>query len=267
MMNFVNKIYNEDCIQGMRNLPDGVVDLVITDPPFAIDFKARRTNYNRAQSRVIEGYNEIPAAQYLDFTYAWMRQVYRVVKATGSVFVFSGWNNLKDILVAADDIGFITVNHIVWKYQFGVACRRRFVTSHYHCIFLCKDDAKRRFFPNSRFDKDAKAENGGSLRYRDMEDVWTIKREYWHGDKKTPTKLPAELIQKILAYTSEKGDLVLDPFLGSGQVAVVSKMDNRRYVGFEIVKDYFGFTKERLDKNLYRIKSDEDSRVVGSVFS
>jgi len=258
-MKFTDKIYNADCVAGMRRLPDGAVDLVITDPPFAIDFKAQRSNYNRTASRVMDGYNEIPASQYADFTQAWMREVYRVVKPTGSVFVFSGWNNLKDILIAADDIGFVTVNHIVWKYQFGVACRRRFVTSHYHCIFLCKDDAKRKFFPNARFDKSAKAENGGSLRYRDLEDVWTIKREYWHGDKKTPTKLPAEVVEKILAYTSEEGDLVLDPFLGSGQVAVVSKMRKRRYTGFEIVEDYYAFAKERLDKNAYRIAAENSN--------
>jgi len=257
-MKFANKIYNADCVEGMQDLPAGVIDLVITDPPFAIDFKAHRTNYNRTQSRVIEGYKEIPAEKYLDFTLAWMREVYRVVRRTGSVFVFSGWNNLKDILIAADDVGFVTVNHIIWKYQFGVACRRRFVTSHYHCIFLCKDDAKRKFFPNARFDKNAKAENGGSLRYQDMEDVWAIKREYWHGDKKTPTKLPSELVEKILSYASEEGDLVLDPFLGSGQVAVVSKMHNRQYTGFEVAEEYYAFAKERLDKNAYRITADRD---------
>jgi len=259
-MKFINKIVNADCIEGMRCLPGDAVDLVITDPPFAIDFKARRANYNRTQSRVLDGYNEISVEEYANFTRAWMREVYRVVKTTGSVFVFSGWNNLKDILTAADEVGFVTVNHIIWKYQFGVACRRRFVTSHYHCLFLCKDDAKRKFFPNARFDKSAKAENGGSLRYRDMEDVWTIKREYWHGDKKTPTKLPAELVEKILAYTSEEGDLVLDPFLGSGQVAVVSKMCKRRYAGFEIVEEYFDFAKERLDKNVYRIAAQGETQ-------
>lgn len=265
-MKFTDKIFNADCIDGMRRLPDDAVDLVITDPPFAIDFKARRANYNRTQSRVLNGYNEIAVDQYADFTRAWMREVYRTVKTTGSVFVFSGWNNLKDVLTAADDIGFVTVNHIIWKYQFGVACKRRFVTSHYHCLFLCKDDAKRKFFPSARFAQSAKAENGGSLRYRDMEDVWTIKREYWHGDKKTPTKLPAELVEKILAYASEEGDLVLDPFLGSGQVAVVSKMQNRRYVGFEIVEEYFDFAKERLDKNAYRIAAVESETEVASVF-
>jgi len=266
-MKFTDTIHHADCVAGMRELPDGVVDLVITDPPFAIDFKARRANYNRTASRVLDGYRDIAVEEYADFTRAWMREVYRALKTTGSVFVFSGWNNLKDILTAADDIGFITVNHIIWKYQFGVACRRRFVTSHYHCIFLCKDDAKRKFFPDARFDKNAKAENGGSLRYRDLEDVWTIKREYWHGDKKTPTKLPAELVEKILAYTSEEGDLVLDPFLGSGQVAVVSKMRGRRYVGFEIVAEYFDFAKERLDNNAYRIAATQSDATLATVFN
>jgi site-specific DNA-methyltransferase (adenine-specific) len=90
----------------------------------------------------------------------------------------------------------------------------------------------------------------------DKEDVWVINREYWNGDKKTPTKLPAELIKKILEYSSEEGDLVLDPFLGSGQVAVVSKMLKRNYVGFEIVKEYYDFINERLTKNIYRIKDE-----------
>lgn len=251
-----DKIYNMDCVKGMKAMPGDMVDLIITDPPFAIGFKAHRANYNRTQNRVMAGYNEISVADYPKFTLSWMDQAHRLLKKTGSLFVFSGWNNLKDILFAADEAGFITVNHIVWKYQFGVSCKRRFVTSHYHCLFLCKDDAKRKFFPNARFNKNDKSANGGSLRYRDMEDVWTIKREYWHGDKKTPTKLPAELIEKILAYTSEEDDLVLDPFLGSGQVAVVSKMHGRQFIGFEIVEDYYRFAKERLDTNQYRISHD-----------
>lgn len=253
-----NKIYNTDCIKGMKAMPEGTVDLIVTDPPFAINFKAHRSNYNRTQSRVMTGYNEISVADYPKFTHSWMTQAYRLLKNTGSIFVFSGWNNLKDVLVAADELGFITVNHIVWKYQFGVSCKRRFVTSHYHCLFLCKDDTKRKFFPDVRFKKEDRDANGGSLRYRDMEDVWVIKREYWHGDKKTPTKLPAELIEKILAYASEEGDMVLDPFLGSGQVAVLSKMHHRRFVGFEIVKDYYEFAKERLDKNTYRIAATSE---------
>ena len=252
----LNKIYNQDCIDGMKDIPDNKIDLVITDPPFAINFKSKKANYNRIASRVLPGYNEIESKDYYNFTYNWMNQINRILKKSGSMYVFSGWNNLKDILTALDENGFITINHIIWKYQFGVVTSKKFVTSHYHCLYVCKNNNERKFFPYSRFDKNAKTSDGKSLHYNDKEDVWNIKREYWTGDEKTPTKLPAEIIKKILEYSSEEKDVVFDPFLGSGQVAVVSKMLKRKYLGFEIVKEYYNFAKKRLEKNVYRLKKE-----------
>ena len=254
----MNKIYNQDCIDGMKTIPDGKIDLVVTDPPFAINFKAKKANYNRTSSRVLSGYNEITKENYYEFTLNWMSQCFRILKESGGMYVFSGWNNLADILNAIEEIGFITVNHIIWKYQFGVVTNRKFVTSHYHCLYICKNDKKRKFFPYERFGKEEKNNQGRSLHYKDKEDVWEIKREYWTGDEKTPTKLPAEIIKKILQYSSEEGDLVFDPFLGSGQTAVVSKLLKRNYMGFEIVKEYFDFISKRLKSNSYRIKSSND---------
>ena len=251
----LDQIYRCDCLQGMRQMAAASVDLVVTDPPFAIEFRAKRSNYNRTQDRVLEGYHEIRRDEYTSFTRNWMREVYRVLKDSGSMYVFSGWNQLKDVLTALDELGFITVNHIIWKYQFGVVTRRKYVTSHYHCLYVCKEDRQRRFYPFARYGPKEKSEQGRSLHYRDKEDVWTIHREYWTGDQKTPTKLPAELIRKILAYSSREGDLVLDPFLGSGQVAVIAREMQRRYIGFEINPRYYEFAKERLDRNRYRIKS------------
>ena len=254
----MNKIYNQDCIDGMKAIPDEKIDLVVTDPPFAINFKAKKANYNRTASRVLSGYNEITKENYYEFTLNWMSQCFRILKESGSMYIFSGWNNLGDILNAIEEIGFITVNHIIWKYQFGVVTNRKFVTSHYHCLYICKNDKKRKFFPYERFGKEEKNNQGRSLHYKDKEDVWEIKREYWTGDEKTPTKLPAEIIKKILQYSSEEGDLVFDPFLGSGQTAVVSKLLKRNYIGFEIVKEYFDFISKRLKSNSYRIKSSND---------
>lgn len=254
----MNKIYNQDCIDGMKTIPDGKMDLIVTDPPFAINFKAKKANYNRTASRVLSGYNEITKENYYEFTLNWMSQCFRILKESGGMYVFSGWNNLADILNAIEEIGFITVNHIIWKYQFGVVTNRKFVTSHYHCLYICKNDKKRKFFPYERFSKEEKNNQGRSLHYKDKEDVWEIKREYWTGDEKTPTKLPAEIIKKILQYSSEEGDLVFDPFLGSGQTAVVSKLLKRNYIGFEIVKEYFDFISKRLKSNSYRIKSSND---------
>ena len=246
-----------NCIKAMQLLRHNKIDLIITDPPFAINFKAKKPNYNRTASRVMKGYNEIKPEDYYDFTFDWMSQAYRILKESGSMYVFSGWNNLKDILMALDDTGFTTINHVIWKYQFGVVTKKKFVTSHYHCLYVCKNEKKRKFYPFSRFKKTSKTKEGRSLHYKDKEDVWNIKREYWTGDEKTPTKLPAELIEKILQYSSKKGDVVFDPFLGSGQVAVLSKSLGRKYLGFEIVKEYYNFAKKRLDKNVYRIKSQK----------
>lgn len=253
-----NQIFNEDCISGLAaRLPDRSVDLVITDPPFGIDFQAKKANYNRKGSRVLEGYNEVKGADYLEFTRLWLAQVKRVLKPSGSLYIFSGWNYLKDLLIALDELDFTLVNHLVWKYQFGLVTKRKYVTSHYHILFAGLDEKQRKFFPYARFGKNEHHTDGGSAHYKDKEDVWIIPREYWNGDVKTPTKLPAEIIRKILAYSSEPGDLVLDPFLGSGQVAVVSQLEGRRYVGFEIVPEYFAFAKKRLDSGVYRIRAEE----------
>lgn len=229
----INNIYCGDSLVLMKDIPDNSIDLIITDPPFAIDFKAKRNNYNRDPNKVLEGYNEIPKDKYYEFSLAWISQAYRILKPTGSMFVFSGWTNLKDILNALDAVGFITINHIIWKYQFGVFTRRKFTTSHYHILFVAKDAKKYKFNKIEHY----------------PEDVWIINREYWTGRVKTPTKLPAQLIQKIILYASDEGDIVFDPFLGSGQVAVVAKTLNRRFLGFEIVPQYYELAKQRLENS------------------
>ena len=258
---YIDTVKMGDCIELMTDMPNDWVDLVITDPPFAIDFKATRYNYNRNEDVVLQGYNEIEGHDYLTFTRKWLSEATRVLKESGSMYIFSGWNYLKDLLIAIDECGLTTVNHLIWKYQFGVVTKRKYVTSHYHCLYLCKNDKKRRFYPYNRFDKDAKTETGGSAHYRDKEDVWEIKREYWKGAVKTPTKLPTELVEKILDYSSQKGDIVMDPFLGSGQVAVISKMKERHFIGFEIVPEYYEFARERIESGKYLIHNTDEEPI------
>jgi site-specific DNA-methyltransferase (adenine-specific) len=226
-----NGIYLGDALELLKEVPDDSVHLAVTDPPFAIDFRPQRNNYNRTGSRVVEGYREIAPEDYLAFTKEWMGEVYRVLCPTGSLYVFSGWNRLRDVLQALDETGFTTINHLIWKYQFGVFTMKRYVTSHYHILFAAKDP-KRYFF--------SKAEHY-------PEDVWVINREYWTGKRKTPTKLPRALVKKILAFSSREGDLVLDPFLGSGTVAVAAKEMGRHYLGFEIVPEYYEMAMARVE--------------------
>lgn len=236
----------------MRDMPDCSVDLIVTDPPFAISHKAAKRSYNRDASRVLDGYAEIAPEDYPAFTKSWMAEAYRVLKPSGSMYVCSGWNHLGTVLAALDGAGFSQINQIVWKYQFGVVTRNKFVTSHYTVPYVCKDPKLRRFYPFSRYGRGDRNKHGRSLHYADKEDVWVIPREYWTGSTKTPTKLPAAIIAKMLSYSSLPGDVVLDPFLGSGQVAVVSKMMGRRYLGFEVVREYFEFASNRLANNVYR---------------
>jgi len=226
----IDTIYQGNALELMPEIPGGVIDLIITDPPFAIDFKAHRENYNRTGANVLEGYHEIPEAHYQEFTHRWMTEAARVLAPDGSMYVFSGWNRLHDILEGLDKAGFTTINHLIWKYQFGVFTKKKYVTSHYHILFVVKNPTRYTFNKIDHY----------------PEDVWVINREYWKGKKKTPTKLPLDLIKKILWYSSNDGDLVFDPFLGSGTVAVGAKTEGRRFLGFEIVPEYFTFAHERL---------------------
>ena len=241
-----NSIHNMDCIEGMKFIKSGTVDLLVTDPPFAISFKAKKANYNRTASLVLEGYKDKSVKDYLRFSAEWMQEAFRILKPSGAMFVFSGWNNLGDILNALHVVGFKITNQIPWKYQFGVNTRRCFVSSHYTIMYVCKNDKLRKFYPNCRFADNEKDSKGRSLRYQDMEDVWTIPREYWTGKEKTPTKLPSEIIRKILAYTSQPNDVICDPFIGSGQVAKVAKEMKRKYIGFEIESNYYNFALQHI---------------------
>jgi site-specific DNA-methyltransferase (adenine-specific) len=225
-------LYEGDALALLPEIPGGSIDLIVTDPPFAIDFKAQRLNYNRTGSNVLEGYREIPEAEYAEFTRRWIGEAARVLAPHGSMYIFSGWNRLKDILEGIDTAGLTTVNHLIWKYQFGVFTKKKYVTSHYHILFVVRDPKHYTFNKVDHY----------------PEDVWVINREYWKGRKKTPTKLPPELVKKIITYSSNQGDLVLDPFLGSGTVAVVARQEGRHFLGFEIVPDYFRFANEHLQK-------------------
>ena len=225
-----NVIFNEDCRSGLSKVKDGSVNLVVTDPPFAIDFQKVGSQYNRKSENVLEGYNEIKQEEYFDFTREWLGECKRVLTENGSMFLVSGWSNLRDILNAVEDVGFETINHLIWKYQFGVFTKNKFVTSHYHILFLVKDKNNYVFNKIDHY----------------PEDVLFIKREYWANKVKTPTRLPEELVSKLIAYGSNEGDIVLDPFMGSGTTAVCAKSMNRHYLGFEIVKDYVDFAKKRI---------------------
>jgi len=242
----INEIYNDDCKYGIKQV-EPIVDLVIADPPFGIEFKSEKKNYNREKANVIDGYTDIKPENYYAFTFGWIYEVNKVLKPSGAMYIFSGWNNLYYILRVLEELGLKTINHLIWKYQFGVHTTKKYISSHYHLLYVAEYPDKVKFNTYCRFNKEAKSENGTSMNYQDREDVWNIKREYWTGEKKVPTKLPQEIIKKIIEYSSNPGDLILDPFVGSGQVPFVCKKMNRNFIGFEIVPEYYDFAAKRIN--------------------
>lgn len=244
------RIYNKDCRYGMLEMIKNniKVDLVVTDPPFAIDFKKQKANYNRKQENVLDGYVEIPKEKYDKFSYEWISLLYDVLDKNGSVYIFSGWSNLRSILNAIYEKGFETINHLIWKYNFGVYTKNKYVTSHYHILYLKKPKGKPVFNTYCRFNKDEIDFTGKKLNYSDREDVWYINRKYNTNKNKIPTQLPHEIVEKIIRYSSNENQLVFDPFLGSGTTAIVSKKLNRRVIGFEVCKNYYDFILKNLEE-------------------
>jgi site-specific DNA-methyltransferase (adenine-specific) len=230
-----NVFYHGDCRAGAaRYLEDESVDLIITDPPYGIDGDQLHRHYNRDEGYVVDGYVEVPQKEYAAFSREWIGEAERVLKPGGSVYVVSGYTNLVHILTALRDAGLREVNHVIWKYTFGVFTRRKFVSSHYHVLYYEKPGAKRTFHLESRFGTCERSGDGGSLNYRDREDVWEINREYKPGRVKNKNELPYQLLVKMLQYSSSEGDLVCDFFLGGFSTAVAAIGLNRRATGFEL---------------------------------
>jgi site-specific DNA-methyltransferase (adenine-specific) len=233
------EIFNADCIKAAHHIHDCSVDLLICDPPFGIKEAGFDKHYARNQNKVLSGYVEAPD-DYAEFTRQWMSEGVRVLNRHGSMFVIIGHTNLKHVLNSADYLGIHEVNHLIWKYNFGNNTTRKFVTSHYHILYYTKSTSTNRTFnTNCRFGSHERNEDGYSMLYADLEDVFCIKKEYHHGKSKNQNKLPDALIEKIILYCSKPGDVVGDFFLGNFTTANVAKSFGRIPVGFEMNKNAY----------------------------
>lgn len=241
-------LINADCVKGaMRHLPDASVDLIITDPPYGIQGDRLHRHYNRDERFVIDGYVEVEKRAYKRFSHAWIAQAERALKPGGQIYVVSGYTNLYDVLDALRATSLVEINHLIWKYNFGVYTSAKYVSSHYHILYYAKPGGRRTFNLQARFPLDADAEEGGSANYRDREDVWTINREYKPGQAKNKNELPLALLQKMIAYSSNEGDLVCDLFMGGGSTGVAAIGMNRRFTGFEISKKAYDACMARVN--------------------
>lgn len=237
--------YNEDCISGAKKyLADNSIDLIVTDPPYGISGDKLDKHYNRNEDNVISGYVEVAETDYPNFSLAWIKEAERVLKPGGSIYIVSGYTHLRHILNALAETSLEERNHIIWKYNFGVYTKTKYVSSHYHILYYTKPFGKVTFNTYAFYADSEKDEAGGSLNYQDREDVWIINREYKPGQIKNKNELPKSLLTKIIMYSSNPDDMVCDFFLGSFSTAKVAIGLGRNACGFEINKNAFDYQIE-----------------------
>lgn len=225
------QVYNQDCITGMRaHVKSQSVDLIFTDPPYGIQGDTLDRHYNRDDSLVVPGYQDVPQSEYAEFSKNWISECARVLRPGGSIYIVSGYTNLHLILCALHETDLQEVNHLIAQYSFGVSTTRKFVSSHYHMLFWQKPGSgkqKRTFHTQARF-PDSKQS------YHDRQSVQKLPRAYKPGQVRNRNQLNPDFVQKFIAYSSSPGDLVLDCFAGSMSTAKAALSLQRRFLGFEI---------------------------------
>lgn len=236
---------------------EGAFDLIIADPPFNIGFDKASHEYGSNQYKLYR--DDMSADDYLEFSKRWISLCHASLSTRGSLYIVSGWTNLVHILSAVEASPFHMLNHIIWRYTWGVYTKRRFVTSHYHVLLLVKDPKVYTFNRLERYQEDVWDEPGeevddpvrvleGEERWEEG-DVWFFP-EYNRGNdpdriKGHPCQLPVRLLRKMILTSSNEGDLVGDVFSGSGGTILAARQTGRRVVGFEVDPDYEDVIKRK----------------------
>jgi site-specific DNA-methyltransferase (adenine-specific) len=224
-------------------------DLMIADPPFGLKFDKSSHEYGAKEYILYD--DDFKGDEYHQFTKQWLDACRGALKKHGSLYVVSGWTRLREILNAVHDSGFHLVNHVVWAFSWGVYSKKRYVTSHYHILFLAKD--KNEFLFKPQFVNPQTKRKGNPYEL----DVW-FWPEYNRGNdpdriKGHPCQLPVVLLEKIIAISSNEGDWIGDIFSGSGGTALAAKKLGRNVVSFEINGEY----KEIIEKKSITMTPEE----------
>lgn len=262
-----NRLIEGDCIAELARWPERSVDLAFADPPFNIGYEYDVYHDRRA------------ADEYLDWSRRWIEAVLRVLKADGTFWLAIGDEFAAELKVLATrELGLTCRSWVVWYYTFGVNCTQKFSRSHAHLFHFVRDPAQYTFdvaairVPSARqlVYGDKRANPRGRLpddtwilRPQDLpggfapdHDTWyfprvagTFKeRAGWHG-----CQMPEQLLGRIIRACSREGELVLDPFAGSGTTLAVAKKLGRRYLGCELSHDYV----QRINSRLASIRAGD----------
>jgi DNA modification methylase len=255
-----HKVVLGDCVEAMRAMDNGCVDLVVTDPPYNIGYDYDN-EYNDTMS----------AAEYHTFSSNWMAEAYRVLSPTGAMWLVIGDEWAAELKVLARHLGFHLRSWVVWYFTFGVNCEKKMTRSHTHLLYFVKD--QKNFIFN---DQEIRVPSARQLVYKDKranpagrlpDDTWVLLPQHapsgWPVDhdvwqipricgthkqrvKGIPTQIPEVLIARILRACSVPGSVVLDPMAGSGTTAAVAKKLARNSVSMEQSQKFADFINLRL---------------------
>lgn len=255
-----NVIYNEDCINGMRKLDDNSVDLIIADPPYNLskgntwkwDNSVKLNGMGGDWKKADEKWDDMSLEEYLQFTSSWLSEAKRILKPSGSMWIFGTYHNIGIINILCQMNNIEIINEVIWykKNAFPNLSGRRLTASHETLLWCHSGEKKREYYfnydysKNGDFEKDELKKQG-----KQMRTVWDIsnnkqKRELDFG--KHPTQKPLSILKRIVELSSKENDIVLVPFSGAGSECLAAKELGRQYIGFEVEEKYIDISIDRL---------------------
>ena len=237
----LNEILAGDCIEVMNSLPEGSVDLIFADPPYNLQLKGElhRPDNSRVDA-VDDHWDQFSSfAAYDDFTRRWLAAARRLLKPNGAIWVIGSYHNIFRVGAAMQDAGYWLLNDVVWRKSNPMPNFRgkRLTNAHETLIWASRDESAKYTFNYEAL----KALNEGVQ----MRSDWVIPLCTGHerlkdanGDKAHPTQKPEALLHRVILATTNPGDVVLDPFFGTGTTGAVAKMLGRDFIGIEREEDY-----------------------------
>lgn len=245
-----DQIIHGDCIQAMRALPDGCADLVFADPPYNLQLGGdlRRPDNSRVDG-VEDAWDKFDDfAAYDRFTREWLAEARRCLSDTGTLWVIGSYHNIFRVGAILQDLGFWILNDVIWRKSNPMPNFKgtRFQNAHETLLWAAKSKDQRRY----TFNYDALKTANDDVQ---MRSDWLIplctggeRLKDAAGRKAHPTQKPEALLHRVLLASTKPGDLVLDPFLGSGTTAAVARALGRRCIGIERDEAYVALARERV---------------------
>ncbi|QCO55675.1 site-specific DNA-methyltransferase [Pseudorhodobacter turbinis] len=247
----LNQILGGDCIDVMNSLPAGSVDLIFADPPYNLQLKGdlHRPDNSKVDA-VDDHWDQFSSfAKYDQFTQLWLAAAKRLLKPNGAIWVIGSYHNIFRVGATLQDQGFWVLNDVVWRKTNPMPNFRgkRLTNAHETLIWASRDEGAKYTFNYEAL----KALNEGVQ----MRSDWVLPICTGHerlkdeaGDKAHPTQKPESLLHRALIATTNPGDVVLDPFFGTGTTGAVAKMLGRDFIGIEREEAYRKVAERRIAK-------------------